>query len=103
MRQSSSSHFPAATARDPGHERPERLDDFPIAGGMGIACVRGANPRRRRCSGCDKLGADRLCDVPIIGRNGKPRTCNAPVCSHCSVRIGEDDVCPAHPVPEEGS
>jgi hypothetical protein len=78
--------------------------DFEVPGGRGIACVRGASPRRRRCTGCGQLGADRLCDVPIGGQaRGRKRraTCSAPVCADCSVRIGDDDVCPLHPVPDE--
>lgn len=65
-------------------------------------CSRGAASRRRRCTGCRQL-CDRLCDIPIAGpaRGRRQATCSAPVCSTCSVRLGDDDVCPAHPVPDE--
>jgi hypothetical protein len=70
-------------------------------GSVGTICFRGP---RRRCSTCGKLGADRLCDVwtGAYDRQGKPKTCNRPVCSNCAVAIdSETDVCGAHPIPDE--
>lgn len=86
---------------------------------MAIVCQRGSGIRRKRCSGCGAL-CDRLCDIPVPGQHGSPSkppeghpvsmgslvgaeraTCSKPVCTRCSVRLGDDDVCPSHPVPAE--
>lgn len=65
-------------------------------------CARGSGIRRKRCIGCGAL-CDRLCDVPSPGQlpGLSAETCSAPVCTRCSVQLGEDDVCPRHPVPDE--
>jgi hypothetical protein len=69
---------------------------------LAIVCQRGSGIRRKRCSGCGAL-CDRLCDIPVPGQppGAERATCSAPVCSRCTVRLGDDDVCPAHPVPAE--
>jgi hypothetical protein len=76
--------------------------DFPD-GSFGIICVRGSPAGRRRCVGCRRFVADRLCDIPVPGQppGAERATCSAPVCSRCTVRLGDDDICPAHPVPAE--
>lgn len=78
--------------------------EFPAGGygrAVGYVCARGE--RRRRCVGCRRFVADRLCDIPVPGRlkSGERKTCSHPICVGCSVRIGDDDVCTAHPVPDE--
>ena len=73
----------------------------PLGGGAvtsGFICARGSGRRRKRCVGCNAL-CDRLCDVPVAGKAGA--TCSAPVCPRCSVRLGDDDVCPRHPLVDE--
>lgn len=70
---------------------------------VATVCSRGSGIRRKRCVGCRQL-CDRLCDVFVAGRarNGDRPTCSAPVCTRCSIRLGDDtDVCPSHPVPDE--
>jgi hypothetical protein len=76
---------------------------FPATAGgrsSGFICSRGARPRR--CVGCRRYVADRLCDVPVPGRDraGAPKTCSAPVCTTCVLSFGGSDVCTAHPVPD---
>jgi hypothetical protein len=61
--------------------------------GIVIICSRGQGAKP-----CVKCGreADRLCDFPLsVKKHGQ--TCNRPVCSRCSERVGPNrDYCPAH-------
>lgn len=57
-------------------------------------------PRRtpKNCLVC-KRPSSRLCDFRLA--SGK--TCDAPLCSSCTVRVGADvDHCPSHPAPDHG-
>lgn len=56
-----------------------------------IACSRGASARCA-CGG----RKTRACDYPLRGK-AAGRTCDAPLCARCAVRIGPNlDHCPAH-------
>lgn len=76
---------------------PERTPIF------ATVCTRGARTPRRRCASCPCIGATRLCDIPIAGpaRGGESPTCSASVCIVCAVRLGDDDICPLHAIPDE--
>lgn len=57
-------------------------------GGSWFICTSG---RRALCSVCRRQRATRLCDGPGKGR----KTCDAALCTDCSKRDGEHDLCPA--------
>jgi len=60
-------------------------------GGFAIVCT--GRHRRPRPS-CVKCGerSERLCDH----RNSDGRSCDAPLCARCAVRVGARDYCPVH-------
>lgn len=62
-------------------------------GGHGIICGK----LGQHCAHCARVG-DYLCDYPVgKGRNGQPRTCDAPLCEVHAFEIGPDlHYCPAH-------
>lgn len=69
---------------------------IPFPGG-GMVHVKMSAPRRRRCMNCMNRWASLECDFPVT-RNGKPATCDRPLCRICAVAIApEVDHCPVHP------
>jgi hypothetical protein len=60
--------------------------------GVGSVHVCRQARRKPKCKGCG-AAAERLCDW----KTGKGKTCDAPVCSSCSVSPEpEKDLCPVH-------
>lgn len=62
-----------------------------------VMIVRYAKRRAKRCGFCNGK-ATRECDYEL-GRtlDGRPITCDAPICSACARPIGEEkDLCPRH-------
>jgi hypothetical protein len=63
---------------------------------VGIACSRGPD---RRCK-CGRR-MTRLCDFALSGKKAG-KTCDAPLCDSCAVRVGPDrDLCGAHAAHEK--
>ena len=59
------------------------------------AIVCGPRQRRRKCSGCGRMTADRQCDWKVSTH--KSGTCDKWVCASCTVNPGPDkDICPEH-------
>lgn len=73
--------------------------------GGGTAIVKHANARTPRCKFCktddhfeNSRPATLLCDFPVgFTLGGDPITCDAPICTHCALRVGDKDFCPKHP------
>ncbi len=67
---------------------------FKTGSGWGIACMGRSALPRCACGG----RTDRLCDWKVgTERDGSALTCDAPVCSSCSVKPApEKDLCPTH-------
>jgi protein-arginine kinase activator protein McsA len=58
---------------------------------VAICCSRGTKPKW--CAFCHERPATKLCDYKL--ENGK--TCDAPICDHCTTNGGKDiDYCPRH-------
>jgi hypothetical protein len=63
-------------------------------GDFAIICG-GRHKRQPPCITCGHPSS-KLCDFPVVV-NGKPRTCDKPICSRCAVSKGPDvDWCQPH-------
>jgi hypothetical protein len=62
--------------------------------GLGVAFVRYANPRMKKCRWCERPST-KLCDFVVSPP--EQRTCNAPMCDAHAKRVGPNlDHCPEH-------
>ena len=65
--------------------------------GNGVSVTTCSRGRRRRalCSVCRLHEHELLCDYPLRGAKAGS-TCSRKLCRKCAVRVGEQDLCPAH-------
>jgi len=65
--------------------------------GNGVTVTTCSRGRRRRapCSVCGRREHELLCDYPLRGAK-VGQTCSRTLCRKCAVRVGEQDLCPAH-------
>ena len=65
--------------------------------GNGVTVTSCSRGRRRRapCSVCERHEHELLCDYPLRGAKAGS-TCSRKLCRKCAVRLGEQDMCPAH-------
>lgn len=70
----------------------------PPANGGAVAIVCGTRPKPKRCSSCNALGAERLCDWKNSRMHaGKMHDCDRPICARCSTVPSVDkDLCREH-------